>query len=71
MKQMTCAEMGGPPTCTAKIKGNTPEEMIANGMKHLQEAHPEMAEGMKTMSKEEADKWRADFQKKWDAAPEM
>ncbi len=63
--------MGGPATCKARIRGNTPEEMIDNGMKHVQKAHPDMAEGMKTMSKEEGDKWRAEFQKKWDAAPEM
>jgi hypothetical protein len=70
MKQMTCVEMGGPATCSGVISGETPEAMIANGMVHLQQAHPEMVEGMKAMPKETLEKWRADFQKKWDAAPE-
>ncbi len=70
MKQMTCAEMGGPSTCNAAISGNTPEEMIDNGMVHLKAAHPDMVEGMKTAPKEMIDKWNADFHKKWDAAPE-
>jgi hypothetical protein len=71
MKQMTCVEMGGPATCSAMISGNTPDEMVGNGMKHLAEAHPKMVEDMKTMPKEVGDKWRAEFQEKWDAAPEM
>ena len=68
---MTCAQMGGPADCTATISGNTPEEMIANGTQHITQAHPKMAEDMKTMSKEIGDKWREEFQAKWDAAPEM
>ena len=71
MKQMTCAQMGGPATCDAVISGDTPEAMIANGMVHLKEAHPDMAEGMKTAPKETMEKWRADFQQKWDATPAM
>ncbi len=71
MKQMTCAQMGGPATCTTMISGATADEMVANGMTHVTEAHPDMAESMKTMPKETTDKWRADFQAKWDAAPEM
>jgi predicted small metal-binding protein len=68
MKTMTCAQMGGP--CEAVITGNTPDEMVANGMTHLTAAHPEMAESMKTMPKEGMDKWMADFHAKWDATPE-
>jgi hypothetical protein len=37
----------------------------------VNEAHPEIAESMKTMSKEMMDQWTADFQKKWDATPDM
>ncbi len=65
---MTCAQMGGP--CDHDITGNTPEEMAANGMKHLQETHPDIAAKMQTMSKEENDKWMADFKAKWDATPD-
>ena len=68
---MTCVQMGGPATCTATISGNTADEMVANGMKHVTEAHPEMAESMKTMPKETTEAWRAEFQGKWDAAAEM
>ena len=70
MKQMTCPQMGGPAACTDVLSGNTPDEMIADGMKHLNQAHPDMVQGMKTMPKKGMDKWRADFQKKWDATPE-
>lgn len=70
MKEMTCAQMGGPATCSTVISGNTPDEMVQNGMVHLQGVHPDMVEGMKTASKEMMDSWRADFQKKWDATPE-
>ena len=66
---MTCSAMGGP--CEEEITANTPEEMAANGMKHLEEAHPEMAVKMKAMSKEDNDKWMEEFRKKWDATPEM
>ena len=63
--------MGGPADCTAVISGNTPQEMIDNGIKHVTEAHPTMAEDMKTMSKETNDQWTADFEKKWAATPDM
>lgn len=69
MKQMTCAQMGGP--CDAMISGSTPKEMTDRGMDHVMHAHPDMAEKMKTMPKEEMDKWGAEFQKKWDATPDM
>ena len=71
MKQMTCAQMGGPATCMAVITGDTEDDMIQNGMTHLKEAHPDMVEGMKTAPKESMDKWREDFQRKWDTTPEM
>ena len=43
MKQMTCPAAGGPATCTGTLKGSTAEEMMADGMKHVTSAHPEMA----------------------------
>ena len=71
MKQMTCAQMGGPATCSTMIQGNTAQEMTMNGMKHIEENHPELATQVKAMTKEETDKWMADFQTKFDALPEM
>jgi Trk K+ transport system NAD-binding subunit len=71
MKQMTCAQMGGPATCSTIISGNTAEEMVKNGMDHIIQAHPEMASDVKNMTPEATTAWMADFQKKFDAAPEM
>lgn len=70
MKHMTCAQMGGPATCSTVITGETAEEMIENGSKHVGAEHPELAEQMKQMSPEENAKWMADFKKKFAALPE-
>jgi hypothetical protein len=48
----------------------TPEELTKLAMEHVTAAHPEMAEKIKAMSKEETDKWFADFMVKWAALPE-
>ena len=71
MKQMTCAAMGGPADCTTMISGNTAEEMVGNGMKHIEEAHPEMAKDIKKMTQEETTKWMEVFTVKFNALPEM
>lgn len=69
MKQMTCAQMGGP--CSAMITGNTPKEMVDNGMRHLKQDHPGMAKKMEGMSKEDGEKWMMEFEKKWKDAPDL
>jgi hypothetical protein len=71
MKQMTCAQMGGPATCTTILSGNTPEEMVADGMKHVTEVHPEMLKDITAMSKEDTDKWMEGLHEKFDAMSEM
>jgi hypothetical protein len=71
MKQITCAQMGGPATCSTVITGATAVEMVKNGMDHVNAAHPDMAEAIKKMTPEETTAWMADFQKKFDALPEM
>jgi predicted small metal-binding protein len=71
MKQMTCAQMGGPTTCNFVVTGNTAEEMVKNAMNHVMQAHPDMAENIKKMAPEDTTKWFADFQKRFDAAPMM
>jgi hypothetical protein len=71
MKQMTCPAAGGPATCTGTLSGNTAQEMVADGMKHVEKAHPEMAADIKKMSPDDTKKWMADFQKKFDALPEL
>lgn len=70
MKQITCPAMGGPATCTAVLAGATPEEMVASGMKHVEEAHPDMAAQVKAMSPEETTKWFEEFKIKFAALPE-
>lgn len=65
MKTMTCKQLGG--MCDEQIQGATEDEMMGNGMKHLEVAHPEMAESVKTMSPEDpmmvdwVAKFKADF----------
>ena len=70
MKTLTCAQMGGP--CEAEVKGATPEEMLAAGMTHLEEAHPEMVDAVKNMPKDDPSmvKWNEDFQKSFADSPE-
>lgn len=73
MKQMTCAQMGGPATCSFAISGNTAEEMAKNGGDHLMtttdEDHKEAREMMKNSTPEAQAKWMDEFKAKFDAAP--
>ncbi len=68
---MTCNQMGGPDSCTVVITGSTAGEMIDNGMGHIMQEHPDLAEQMQENSKEANNQWMTDFQKKFDAAPGM
>lgn len=70
MKTLTCAQMGGP--CDEKVSGSTQDELMANGMKHLEAAHPEMAESVKKASPDDPMmiEWRKNFDAAWSAAPE-
>lgn len=71
MKQMTCAQMGGPAACSVVISGATAEEMVKNGGEHVMQAHPDIAEQMKNMTPEQNAQWMADFKPKFDALAEM
>ncbi len=68
---MTCAQMGG--SCEATITGSTQEEMLANGMKHLEEAHPEMAADVKAAPQDDPKmvEWNQKFAADFAAAPEV
>lgn len=68
MKTMTCKALGGP--CDASMTADSSEEMLKKATEHVNEAHPEIVEQMKAMSKDDMDKWNADFKGKWDATPE-
>ena len=71
MKTITCRAMGG--MCDEPISGSTPDELMGAGMVHLEAAHPEMAESVKAMPKDDPAivKWSEDFMKTWEATPEM
>jgi len=71
MKTLTCSQMGGP--CDAKISGATPDEMMMNGMKHLEAVHPDMAADVKKASPTDPMmiEWNKKFKKDFEAAPEM
>lgn len=71
MKTMTCREMGG--TCDMPIAGETAQEMMDKGAKHLMEAQDEghkktmaMMEEMKN-NPEEGKKWNEEFTAKFNA----
>ena len=68
MKTITCAQMGG--TCETAIYGNTPDEMLRNGMSHLESAHPEMAARVKATPKDDPKmiEWNTKFMKDWEGA---
>lgn len=70
MKTLTCAQMGG--MCGTKISAETKEEMLANSMKHVQEAHPEMAATITGMSKDDPKmvEWQQKFDKTWEMTSE-
>ena len=70
MKTMTCSQLGG--MCEEKIQGATENELMGNGMKHLEVAHPEMAETVKTMPQDDPMmvEWSKKFHTDFEAAPE-
>ncbi len=70
MKTMTCKQMGGP--CDANISGATSEEMMNNGMMHIEKAHPDMAAKIKAMPKDDPKmmEWNEKFMKDWENTPE-
>ena len=70
MKTMTCSQMGGP--CDAKVQAETKDEMMANGMAHMEAAHAEMAADVKAMAHDDPKMvaWNEKFNADWDATPE-
>jgi len=64
--------MGG--ACDAEIHGETSEEMMEKGKKHVDEAgddvHNEIIKQMQNSSPEEMQAWEKDFRGKFEAAPD-
>jgi predicted small metal-binding protein len=71
MKTLTCAQMGG--MCDTPISGNSEDELMMNGMQHLEAAHPEMAAQVKAMPKDDPMmvEWGKKFKEMYNAAPEQ
>ncbi len=67
---MTCAQMGGP--CDEAMTAETSDEMMGQGMAHLESAHPEMAAQVKAMSHDDPMmvSWAKKFAEDWESAPE-
>ena len=67
---MTCSKMGGP--CETKIMGATSDEMMMNGMKHMEAEHAAMAADIKAMPKDDPKmvEWGKKFAADWAATPE-
>ena len=63
--------MGG--ACDEQITGGTIDEMMENGMKHMQKAHPKMAADIKAMKPDDPKMiaWSEKFKKDFAAAPEV
>lgn len=62
--------MGG--MCDAKIQGATADEMMKNGMVHLEQDHPQMAANIKAMTKDDPKmaEWNTKFMADFKNAPE-
>jgi len=62
--------MGG--MCDTALSAENKEEMMGKGMMHLEEAHPEMAAGVKAMPKEDPMMvaWVGKFNEDWETAPD-
>lgn len=66
---MTCAQMGG--MCEERMSAETEDGMIAEGMKHLEVAHPGMAESIKSLDRNDPMllSWAEKFHADWEATP--
>ncbi len=62
--------MGG--MCDTALRAESKEEMMGVGMAHLEAMHPEMAESVKTMSKDDPMMvaWVGKFNSDWESTPE-
>ena len=71
---MACKQMGGP--CDMPIHGQTADEVMNNGAKHIQEANDEEHKKVLAMMEEtrknpeSGKQWYADFAKKFAELPE-
>lgn len=69
MKTMTCKELGG--KCEQKLSADSWGEMVSVMTKHVMDKHPDVAQNMEEMHKQDPRKWGEETRPKWDAAPEL
>jgi len=76
MKKLTCRDFGGP--CEAEITGNSFEEMGKSSFTHVMEqinggdeAHKAAAGKMRNASPEEQKSMMAEYERKFNEAPDM
>jgi predicted small metal-binding protein len=74
MKTMTCRQMGGP--CDVALHGETADEIMDKGTKHIQESgdkdHKKVLDMMEDMQKnpDSGKEWNDTFKKKFAQLPE-
>jgi predicted small metal-binding protein len=72
MKTMTCEELGG--KCPQRLSAGTWDEMVQVMSKHVMEKHPDVADKMQRMHREDSNNpktWGHQMKSKWDATPEQ
>lgn len=77
MKTLTCSDLGGPGSCAEKISGDSFEELGNNCKTHVMEqvqngdeAHMAAIEKMKSATPEEQQAMFAEYEKKYNEAPD-
>ena len=73
MKNIRCKDMGG--VCEFVVKGDTATEIALRAMNHYREMtdeeHRTIVKRIEACTSEETSLWRSDFQKQFDAAPDI
>ena len=76
MKKLTCRDLGGP--CDEEITGNSFDEISNNCRTHVMEqinsgdeAHRAAAGKMKDATPEQQKSWMADFERRYNEAPDI
>ncbi|MEP6548747.1 MAG: hypothetical protein ABJD53_14895 [Gammaproteobacteria bacterium] len=69
MKILTCKELGG--KCNQKLSAESWGEMVKVMTKHVMDKHPDVANEMEQMHKQDPQKWGKEMKPKWNAAPEV
>ena len=69
-KTFTCKELGG--ICDQKFSGNSLEEIMEKGMKHMQsdKAHMDRIMSLSNTTGETKEEWYQRMQKEFDSRPE-